>query len=179
IILSFNLTGYLIYQFFVDFNAHCYSPFWSINDKRLHNLNYIPEHSKKFLEYIKQGFSLYGFEVNPDDPERLMEMIKSSNIQERMTHDKLSDLSEGIKRQIQLGSLISTLGHYDSDVTEAGYYHDLYNLSCWINPDKHSPAATELPPQSTRLSVLPCLPGVIENQASSYIVFQNDEINDS
>ncbi|WP_238593785.1 hypothetical protein, partial [Endozoicomonas atrinae] len=42
IILSFNLTGYLIYQFFVDFNAHCYSPFWSINDKRLHNLNYIP-----------------------------------------------------------------------------------------------------------------------------------------
>ncbi|WP_238593699.1 hypothetical protein, partial [Endozoicomonas atrinae] len=41
-ILSFNLTGYLIYQFFVDFNAHCYSPFWSINDKRLHNLNYIP-----------------------------------------------------------------------------------------------------------------------------------------
>ncbi|WP_238593861.1 hypothetical protein, partial [Endozoicomonas atrinae] len=43
IILSFNLTGYLIYQFFVDFNAHCYSPFWSINDKRLHNLNYIPK----------------------------------------------------------------------------------------------------------------------------------------
>ncbi|WP_238593883.1 hypothetical protein, partial [Endozoicomonas atrinae] len=43
IILSFNLTGYLIYQFFVDFNAHCYSPFWSINDKRLHNLNYIPQ----------------------------------------------------------------------------------------------------------------------------------------
>ncbi|WP_066016249.1 PD-(D/E)XK nuclease family protein, partial [Endozoicomonas atrinae] len=46
IILSFNLTGYLIYQFFVDFNAHCYSPFWSINDKRLHNLNYIPNSLK-------------------------------------------------------------------------------------------------------------------------------------
>ncbi|WP_419835102.1 hypothetical protein [Endozoicomonas atrinae] len=32
----------MIYQFFVEFYAHCYSPFWSINDKRLHNLNYIP-----------------------------------------------------------------------------------------------------------------------------------------
>ncbi|WP_238593821.1 hypothetical protein, partial [Endozoicomonas atrinae] len=48
-ILSFNLTGYLIYQFFVDFNAHCYSPFWSINDKRLHNLNYIPRITHKEL----------------------------------------------------------------------------------------------------------------------------------
>ncbi|WP_419835157.1 hypothetical protein [Endozoicomonas atrinae] len=35
----------MIYQFFVEFYAHCYSPFWSINDKRLHNLNYIPEES--------------------------------------------------------------------------------------------------------------------------------------
>ncbi|WP_238593926.1 hypothetical protein, partial [Endozoicomonas atrinae] len=65
--LSFNLTGYLIYQFFVDFNAHCYSPFWSINDKRLHNLNYIPfmilaapERSyikSKALEYYDLAYS--------------------------------------------------------------------------------------------------------------------------
>ncbi|WP_238593797.1 hypothetical protein, partial [Endozoicomonas atrinae] len=54
IILSFNLTGYLIYQFFVDFNAHCYSPFWSINDKRLHNLNYIP-----MLFYCSLVFAMF------------------------------------------------------------------------------------------------------------------------
>ncbi|WP_175404513.1 hypothetical protein, partial [Endozoicomonas atrinae] len=53
-ILSFNLTGYLIYQFFVDFNAHCYSPFWSINDKRLHNLNYIPSTELQYIERLEQ-----------------------------------------------------------------------------------------------------------------------------
>ncbi|WP_238593882.1 hypothetical protein, partial [Endozoicomonas atrinae] len=56
IILSFNLTGYLIYQFFVDFNAHCYSPFWSINDKRLHNLNYIPLKIGYFFFYLIERY---------------------------------------------------------------------------------------------------------------------------
>ncbi|WP_238593858.1 hypothetical protein, partial [Endozoicomonas atrinae] len=64
IILSFNLTGYLIYQFFVDFNAHCYSPFWSINDKRLHNLNYIPMLAGflvRLLEWLGQLSLQLGF----------------------------------------------------------------------------------------------------------------------
>ncbi|WP_419835977.1 hypothetical protein [Endozoicomonas atrinae] len=46
----------MIYQFFVEFYAHCYSPFWSINDKRLHNLNYIPGELSNLLTLNHDDF---------------------------------------------------------------------------------------------------------------------------
>ncbi|WP_419832152.1 hypothetical protein [Endozoicomonas atrinae] len=53
----------MIYQFFVEFYAHCYSPFWSINDKRLHNLNYIPAFRRYVDGKYKGAFQLSIFEV--------------------------------------------------------------------------------------------------------------------